>query len=87
MDIHSITRLNHNFYAAHDDYYWERFFYFLYESGGYHKKAYELIEEEYFEKYGINRFTSYESFRVGKHRRLCGGKIKECHDPNQLELF
>jgi len=34
------------------------------------KETYEVIEAEVEEKYGINRYSSYESFRVNRHRHL-----------------
>lgn len=40
-----------------------------------HAKAYEQLEDEYFNLYGTNKYTSYESFKVGKHKYLRKNKI------------
>lgn len=51
--------------------YFDRF----YEIKGYDlsdKIAYYKLEDEFFAKFGENRYSSYESFRNGKHRYLKG---------------
>ena len=47
-----------------------------------YKAAYFKTEEEYKEIFGKHRYSSYESFKVSKHR--CQKKIKE---DRQLKLF
>lgn len=34
------------------------------------KRAYLILEEEYFARFGENRYSSYNTFRNGKHRYL-----------------
>ena len=47
--------------------YFKRFFELI-EIWPTHYDAYVILEGELFEKYGLERYTSYESFRVMKHR-------------------
>ena len=35
-----------------------------------HRKAFEALENEYYEQYGINKYSSYPSFRAAKSRSL-----------------
>lgn len=86
MDILHTSRFGNRFYSRHDDWYWEKFWEYVSTYDGVFKLAYEAVEEEFKKEFGIYRFTSYESFRVGKHRRLCGGKVK-ITIRNQMSLF
>lgn len=67
------THRHYNLHNAHDDWYWETYHKHLQDvennPDGKYRYAYEKTEEEYFTKFGTNRFSSYESFRVMKHRR------------------
>lgn len=49
--------------------YFERFF-ALCPKHKVYRKAYEALEHEYYAVYGENRYSSYQSFRVHKHRYL-----------------
>lgn len=59
---------NHN-----DKWYWDTYDKFLQDRNlnpeGKYRVAYELTEERYFTEFGTNRYSSFESFRVMKHRR------------------
>jgi len=47
--------------------YYTRFFQLL-KVAKTHKQAWEMIEKEYFEKTGVNKYKSFESFQVAKLR-------------------
>ena len=49
--------------------YFERF-YQIKRKGVTHKEAYEELEAELFDQYGINRYSSFESFQVMFYRYL-----------------
>lgn len=91
MPMNVITRMSNEFYRA-GEWYWERYWYFIQEENKSSKQAYLKTEEEWHEKYGVNRFTDYNSFRQGKYRReqpmkKATGEEEEASDPDQLELF
>ena len=49
-----------------------------------YKEAYEKTEAEFENVFGKNKYSSYESFKVGKHREQKKGKP---NNTNQLKLF
>lgn len=68
MDIIRKLRLHQRFHEAHDEEYWIKYLSLVQKVDSY-RLAYELTEEWYLEQYGVCRYSSYESFRVAKHRR------------------
>lgn len=53
--------------------YWGRYYEILPDCRS-HKEAWERLEAELMETYGVERYTSYESFRVMKTKYLQGLK-------------
>ena len=47
--------------------YWQRY-QDIYSECRTDKDAWEYLEKEMMDRYGIGKYESYESFRVGKHR-------------------
>lgn len=86
MNISHISRFGNNFYALHDDFYWDTFHEFASDAANNYREAYELTEQVWQERFGVHRFVDYYSFKVGKHRRY-NGKKGPVVDKNQLKLF
>jgi len=76
-----MNKLRGPIYKHYSDLYWKKYLDNCQVTESY-KGAWELTEEWFFEMAGFNLFTSYESFKVGKHRKF-KSKLKTQPTPRQ----